>query len=127
MHSLAERITCTRMPRTRTKSPPKTALTVRLDPARIAQLQAAAAAENRSLTNYVETALLRDLRQRQEASGRITMHVAPGVPETIEPHEVLREPDETDEACAARQSLMVALWSLPDAGRDARNTVGTIR
>jgi hypothetical protein len=39
----------------------KVAITLRLDAERVAQLQALAVAENRSLTDYVETAVLRDL------------------------------------------------------------------
>ena len=60
------------------KRPAKVAITVRLDPDRVARLQAIAEAENRSLTNYVETALLRDLARREEADRVITMYVAPG-------------------------------------------------
>jgi len=38
----------------------------------------------------------------------------PGVSETIRPEDVVREDDETDEDYAARQQLMVELWSIPD-------------
>jgi hypothetical protein len=93
---------------------PKVAVTVRLDPARVRQLQAAAAAENRTLTNYVETALLRDLAQREDASRVITMRDAPGAPTDIDPSEIVRAADESDAAYAKRQELMLALWSIPD-------------
>ena len=103
------------MSHARSKSPPaKVAVTVRLDPARVRQLQAAAEAENRSLTNYVETALLRDLAQRDEALRVITMRTVPGVPEHIAPEDILRAAGESDAAYAKRQELMLALWSIPD-------------
>lgn len=68
----------------------KVAITVRLDADRVRRLQAVADAENRSLTNYVETALLRDLARREEAERVITMQVAPGVPDAIRPEDVER-------------------------------------
>jgi predicted transcriptional regulator len=66
------------MAHTPTRQDAKVAVTIRLDPVRVRQLQAVAEAENRSLTNYVETALLRDLAQRDEASRVITMLAARG-------------------------------------------------
>jgi uncharacterized protein (DUF1778 family) len=92
----------------------KVAVTVRLDPARVRQLQAAAEAENRTLTNYVETALLRHLAQREEASRVITMRAAPDPPTDIDVTEIVRAADESDAAYAKRQELMQALWSIPD-------------
>jgi uncharacterized protein (DUF1778 family) len=96
-------------------TPAKVAVTVRLDPARVRQLQAAAEAENRSLTNYVETALLRDLACRDEASRVITMRAAPGVAAAIDPDDIARGADESDAAYAKRQALMMELWSIPDS------------
>lgn len=92
----------------------KVAITVRLDADRARRLQAIAEAENRTLTNYVETALLRDLARREEANRVITMYVAPGVPDSIRPEDVVRAEGESDEAYAERQALMVELWSIPD-------------
>jgi hypothetical protein len=92
----------------------KVAVTVRLDGDLARRLETMANAENRSLTNFVETALLRHLAQRDEAERVITMYVAPGVSDTIRPEDVVREDDETDEDYAARQKLMVELWSIPD-------------
>jgi len=92
----------------------KVAVTVRLDADRVRRLQAIADAENRSLTNYVETALLRDLARRDEADRVITMYVAPGVPSSIRPEDVVRAEGESDEDYAERQTLMVELWSIPD-------------
>lgn len=92
----------------------KVAITLRLDAERVRRLQAIAEAEHRSLTNYVETALLRDLARREEADRVITMYVAPGVPASIRPEDVVRAQGESDEAYAERQALMVELWSIPD-------------
>ena len=94
---------------------PKIAVTVRLDPARVQQLQAAAEAENRTLTNYVETALLRDLANREETSRVITMRAAPGAAATLDPRDVTRGSDESDTAYARRQAVLTELWSIPDS------------
>jgi len=96
------------------KPPGKVAITLRLDADRAALLQAAAESENRSLTNYVETALLRDLARREEAERTVTMYVAPGVPDSIRPNDVIRAEGESDEDYAERQALLVELWSIPD-------------
>jgi len=79
----------------------------------VRRLQAVAEAENRTLTNYVETALLRDLARREEADRVITMYAAPGAPTSIEPVDVVRAEGESDEAYAERQALIVELWSIP--------------
>lgn len=92
----------------------KVAITLRLEPDRAARLQEIAAAENRSLTNYVETALLRDLARREEAQRVITMYVAPGVSDSIRPEDVVRAEGESNEDYAARQALAVELWLIPD-------------
>lgn len=91
----------------------KVAITLRLDADRARRLQAIAAAENRTLTNYVETTLLRDLARREEADRVITMYAAPDVPGSIRPEDVVRAEGESDEAYAERQALMVELWSIP--------------
>ena len=108
------------LPRRRIRAAPsvlpgKVAITIRLDALRVQQLQAAAGAENRTLTNYVETALIRDLTLRDEASRVITMHAAQGTSNSIDPANVLRAADETDAAYARRQSLLAELWSIPDS------------
>jgi hypothetical protein len=95
--------------------PAKVAVTVRLDPRRVQQLQAAAEAENRTLTNYVETALMRDLALRDEASRVIVMHAAPGTSHRIDAADIVRAEGETDGAYAKRQSLLTELWSIPDS------------
>ncbi len=96
------------------RSQGKVAITLRLDAERVRLLQALAEAENRTLTNYVETALLRDLGRREEADRVITMHLAPGVSSNIRPDNVVRAESESDEEYAERQALTVALWSIPD-------------
>jgi hypothetical protein len=93
----------------------KVAITVRLDPARVRQLQVAADADHRTLTNYVETALIRNLAQRDEASRVIAMHAAPGTSDQINPANILRAESETDLAYARRQTLLAELWSIPDS------------
>ncbi len=96
------------------RQPSKVAITLRLDAERARRLQAIAEAENRSLTNYVETALLRELALREEAERVITMYVAPGTSPSIRPEDVIRAEGETDEDYTARQALAVELWSIPD-------------
>ena len=98
-----------------TRPPGKVAITLRLDGARVRQLQMIAEAENRTLTNYVETALIRDLALRDEAARVITVHAAPGASERIHPDEVVRGEGESEEAYAKRQDLLSALWSIPDS------------
>lgn len=93
----------------------KVAVTVRLDPAQAKLLQAVAAAENRTLTNYVETALARDLALRDEASRVITVLAAPGTSARVDASSIIRGQDESDTAYANRQALAVELWSIPDA------------
>jgi len=131
LHSLAFRIIYAAMAQARIKSPgtgsprrtrsapkprAKVAITLRLDAARAEQLQAIAEAENRTLTNYVETALIRDLSMRDEATRVITMRAAPGTATRISPEDVVRGDEESDIAYAKRQALLVDLWAIPDGG-----------
>lgn len=95
----------------------KVAVTLRLDAERVRRLQALAEAENRTLTNYVETALLRDLSRQEEADRVITMHLAPGASAHIRREDVVRAAGETDEEYAERQALTVELWSIVDNAR----------
>lgn len=94
----------------------KVAITLRLNAVHAEQLQAIAEAENRSLTNYVETTLMRDLARRQEAERVITMYAASDAPATINAEDVVRAEGESDETYAERQALALELWSIPDAG-----------
>ncbi|HWK47128.1 MAG TPA: hypothetical protein VNT30_20570 [Stellaceae bacterium] len=91
------------------------AITLRLDAARAEQLRAVAEAENRTLTNYVETALIRDLSRRDEAARVITMRAPQGTSMRIAPQDVIQGKEESDTAYAKRQALLVELWSIPDS------------
>ena len=97
-----------------TKPHAKVAITLRLDADAAHRLQAVAKAENRTLTNYVETALLRDLARREEADRVITMYVAPDTSTSIRPQDVVLVDGESDEKYAERQAPTVELWSIPD-------------
>jgi PDZ domain-containing secreted protein len=99
--------------RPRGPAPGKVAITLRLDAERVRQLQTIAETENRTLTNYVETALLRDLARREEADRVITMYVPEGASTSIRPEDVVRAEGESDEEYAERQALAVELWSIP--------------
>jgi hypothetical protein len=99
----------------RSGPPAKVGITVRLDPIRARQLQAVADAENRTLTNYVETVLIRDLSLRDEASRVIMMHAAPETSKRIDAAEIVRASGESDADYARRQALLIELWSIPDS------------
>jgi hypothetical protein len=92
----------------------KLAVTLRLHPDRARALQAVAAAENRTLTNYVETVLIRDLSRRDEATRVIVMRAAPGTSARIAPEDVARGEGESATADAGRQALLAELWAIPD-------------
>lgn len=94
--------------------PPKVAITLRLDAERAKRLQALAERENRTLTNYVETALIRELSLRDEAARVITVRAVPGTSETLAPEDVVRGAGESDAAFATRRNLIAELWSIPD-------------
>jgi len=98
------------------RAPKKVAITLRLDPDRVKRLQILAETENRTLTNYVETALIRDLSLREEATRVITILAAPGTSSAIAPEDVVRGAGESDAAYARRRDLAVELWSIPDNG-----------
>ena len=93
----------------------KVAITLRLDAVRAQRLQEIAAAENRTLTNYVETTLIRDLALRDEAARVITMYAAPGTSDGLVPETVVRGEGESDEAYLRRRELVAELWSIPDS------------
>ena len=89
------------------------ALTLRIDPERFAQLAAAAEAENRSPTNYVETLLLRDLDARDESRRVITIFAAPEAAE-MKPGELERGEGESDSRYEQRKTLFESLLAIPD-------------
>jgi hypothetical protein len=89
------------------------ALTLRLDAEQYERLRAAARAENRSPTNYVETLLLRDLAAKDDGGRILRMYVAPETKD-MTPGEVERIVGESDEEYAERRKLFRELMSLPD-------------
>jgi hypothetical protein len=91
------------------------ALTLRLDTASFRRLAAAARAENRSPTNYVETLVLRDLAARDEADRVISVSVPPEAA-VLAPGEIERSPGESDQRFALRKKLVEELMSIPDEG-----------
>jgi hypothetical protein len=97
------------------RSSGKVAITLRLDADRARQLYAVAAKENRTITNYVETTLLRDLEARDEAARVISVYAAPGTTGQIAPGDVVRGPGESDSDYARRGALLAELWSIPDS------------
>jgi hypothetical protein len=92
----------------------KQAITLRLDAATYRRLERLAQAENRSPTNYVETAVLRDMATKGEASRVITMFV-PEEAANLVPGPVMRTGGESDERYAGRSALMDKLFAIPDA------------
>jgi hypothetical protein len=54
------------------------------------------------------------LFRQDEADRVIMMYVAPGLSAGIEPEDVIRVDEETEEDYAKRQALMVALCAIPD-------------
>jgi hypothetical protein len=103
-----------RQPRPTVRTQAKVAITLRLGADGARRLEVLAEAENRSLTNYIETALLRDLARHAESDRVITMFVAPGTSNSIRPEDVIRAEGEPDEVYAERQALALELWSIPD-------------
>jgi len=86
----------------------RNAFTIRFQPDMAEFVQAQARAENRSVTNYVETVLLREKAQVEEREGRL---IVQGDPELLrqEGHRLVREEDETDEEYAGRGVLFETL------------------
>ncbi len=96
------------------KAGAKQAITLRLDPAKFRRLELLAQAENRTPTNYVETAVLRDMEAKEEAARVITMFV-PEEAAMLVPGTLVRTEGEPDERCAERSTLMDKLFAVPDA------------
>ncbi len=96
--------------RTGTKVP----VTLRLDADRFKRLEILARAENRTVTNFVETAVLRDMEAKEEAARVITMFVPPKAA-ALTPGPLVRTEGESDERYAERSALMDVLFSIPDS------------
>ena len=96
------------------KAGAKQAITLRLDPTEFRRLELLARAENRTPTNYVETALLRDMEAKEEAARVITMFVS-NEAAVLLPGALVRTEGESDERYAERSTLMDKLFAVPDA------------
>lgn len=92
----------------------KQAITLRLDPAKFRRLELLAQAENRTPTNYVETAVLRDMEAKEKAARVITMLVPKEAAELL-PGALMRTEGESDERYAERSTLMDKLFAVPDS------------
>jgi len=81
---------------------------------RFRRLAAVAAAENRTPTNYVETLVLRDLQEKDEAERVISVRAAP---ETMgmAPGPLERSPGESETRYRKRRKIFDQLLSIPDA------------
>jgi hypothetical protein len=86
------------------------AFTMRFQPQVAEFVQVQARAENRSVTNYVETLLLREKARVEETEGRLTVQADPEFLRE-EGHRLVREDDETDEEYATRSVLFDALMT----------------
>jgi hypothetical protein len=87
---------------------------LRIDEIRFRKLALLAEAENRTPTNYVETALLRDMAAKEEAARVITMLV-PDEAASASPGKLLRSEGESDERYAERSLLFDRLFDIPDS------------
>lgn len=96
------------------KGAAKQAITLRLDPAKFRRLELLAQAENRTPTNYVETAVLRDMEAKEEAARVITTFVPNEAAELL-PGTLMRTEGESDERYVERSTLMDKLFAVPDA------------
>ena len=84
------------------------AFTMRFQPDLAEFVQTRARAENRSVTNYVETLLLREKARVEEVEGRLTIQADPALL-CEEGHRLMRDDEETDEEYAARNVLFDVL------------------
>jgi hypothetical protein len=84
------------------------AFTMRFKPDVASFVQHRAQAENRSVTNYVETLLLREKARVEETEGRLTVQADPELLRE-EGHRLVRDDDDTDDEYAARSVLFDAL------------------
>ncbi len=84
------------------------AFTMRFRPDLAAFVQARAHATNRSVTNFVETLLLREMARFQEADRQLTVLAHADLLSQTE-HIVLRDDDESDAEYADRAGMFAAL------------------
>ena len=86
----------------------RNAFTMRFRPEVAEFVQARASAGNRSVTNFVETLLLREKARFEESQRQLTVQAAPDLLRH-ERHDLVRDADETDAEHAARSELFGAL------------------
>ncbi len=77
-------------------------ITMRLDPSILSAAKLRAKANNRTLTNYVETLLMRDLADYDENT-KVTVFAPEGIPDH---YEVVRDPGESDAPYAEGKELI---------------------
>lgn len=104
----------TRKPERHSSSSRKVAITLRLDESRFRRLERLAEAENRTPTNFVETALFREMAAKEE-SGRIITMLVPPEAATLVPGPLLRSEGESDARYKERSELLDRLFALPDS------------
>ena len=86
----------------------RNAFTMRFRPEVAAFVQAQASAGNRSVTNFVETLLLREKARVEESERQLTVQ-APADLLLHEQHTLLRDADESDDDYSARNALFEGL------------------
>jgi hypothetical protein len=86
----------------------RNAFTMRFRPDIAAFVQAQASAGNRSVTNFVETLLLREKARFEESQRQVTVQAVADLLRH-DRHELVRDDDETDAEYAARDELFGAL------------------
>jgi hypothetical protein len=86
----------------------RNAFTMRFRPDIAAFVQAQATAGNRSVTNFVETLLLREKARFEESQRQLTVQAVADLLRH-DRHELVRDADETDEEYAERGELFGAL------------------
>jgi hypothetical protein len=84
------------------------AFTMRFRPEVAAFVQAQASASNRSVTNFVETLLLREKTRFEESERQLTVQAVSDLLRH-EQHDLVRDADEADGEYAARSELFGAL------------------
>jgi hypothetical protein len=84
------------------------AFTMRFRPEVAAFVQAQASASNRSVTNFVETLLLREKTRFEESQRQLTVQAVADLLRH-EQHDLVRDADESDGEYAARSELFGAL------------------
>jgi hypothetical protein len=86
----------------------RNAFTMRFRPDIAAFVQAQASAGNRSVTNFVETLLLREKARFEESQRQLTVQAVADL-SRHERHELVRDADESDDDYAARCGLFGTL------------------